>query len=220
MNNTLKVITGAILILLVGVIGYSLAQKSPSLGSSTGYDSLKLTPSASTGDTYGIQINGVTTQDINGNTVSPILQTNPFGVNIMLGTSILNNVVLYGAGFSNIITTSTTLTPAQFCASTDLQVTGTTGTITITVPAATSTFAACNGVVGGMGLQTIVNDSTNTVLLAGGTGVTYKYQTLGVGSTTYAIATSTGVSSSSVVSIDGIYDTSSSLYVLVGPQYR
>lgn len=60
------------LVALVLLLTYLMPAKRATYGSATGYNSMSLTPSASTGDTYGLQVNGTTTVDITGMTVGPI----------------------------------------------------------------------------------------------------------------------------------------------------
>ncbi len=85
----------------------------------------------------------------------------------------MNNLIFSYPGYSTTTTASATYTAAQFCsgANIDIPVTVTSG-ITITLPAATSTYLACGSPAFGSGsTQYIVNESSVTVTIATTTGV-------------------------------------------------
>lgn len=71
MRETLKEIGLGLALLLLAVLVYRSSAKP--LGASTGYDSLNLTPSASTGDTYALAVNGTQAIDMSGNLIAPSL---------------------------------------------------------------------------------------------------------------------------------------------------
>lgn len=75
MKKLLEIASFAGLAIVIFCIGYMAHSSKMTLGSSTGYDSLSLTPSSATGDTFGLQVNGTTTIDMNGAYVGPVSST-------------------------------------------------------------------------------------------------------------------------------------------------
>lgn len=209
------------IVIVALVIGFFVYPRtvSPTFGSATGYDSLKLTPSASTGDTYGIQINGVTTEDMNGNIVAPLLQTNPAALNVLTGQLVAGNITNCGTTGYSQITASTTLTPAQFLATCNELIIGTTGPTTITLPVATTTYlAAGSPTFGGYQVQLITNDSTSSVTFTAGVGMAFKCETQGIGTTTViggCTSSSLTLNATSTAFADGYWDNSSSSFVIL-----
>jgi hypothetical protein len=129
-------------------------------------------------------------------------------------------------GFVASYSTSTVYTIG--CSPTNIQWLGTSALATATIQAATTTFAACPNLnnfgtsVGGK----IVNDSTNTVAYAAGTGVVYKCETNGVGTSTIGsggTCTASGFTllASSTVDYSALFDgTSSTLIIDVANNYH
>lgn len=130
------------------------------------------------------------------------------------------------SGFSQVIAASSTLAATSFCSPTSIQFSGNTAALTITTPAGTSTFAACANLVnnGASVSGLLVNDSTNTVTFANGTGVSFKCETVGVGSSTISGGcTNTGfnILATSTVQYTEYFDAgSSSLVFAVGNNFK
>lgn len=108
-----------------------------------------------------------------------ITQTNPASVNILLGTSVFNNLVQSGAGFSLTLSTAngTTqfITAAQFCTTASVLIPQTsTTTLRIVLPAATSTLATCGASLGSFADQLIDNESSAAVTIGTTTGETAR----------------------------------------------
>ena len=146
---------------------------------------------------------------------------------VINGNAQFNNVTLGVTGFTNSFSTSTTLTPAQFCATTNEQWINTTALATATLPAATSTYLACTGGFGANGAwqdQFVTNDSTNTVNIVAGTGMTFKCETQGVGTTTVVggcTSSQISISSGTVVSASGFWDNGSgTMYINWGNEWK
>ncbi len=147
-------------------------------------------------------------------------------VNTFLGLFGVNSFTQGIAGFSGTFSTTSTLTGAQFCGTTNLRVLNTTATITLTTPAATSSWVACGSPTGygGWQEQIITNDSTNSVVFAAGTGVKFLCNTTGVGTTTVlggCTSSTVTVNATSTAKTWGFWDAaSSSLYIQWGSQYH
>lgn len=138
-----------------------------------------------------------------------------------------NPPVVSAGGFVASYATSTAYTLA--CSQVNVQWLGTAALATGTISAATTTFAACpNLAVAGtsVGPSKIVNDSTNTVSYAGGTGDVFKCETVGAGTSTVGTGgtcTATGftILASSTVDLSYMFDSnSSSLVIDVGNNYK
>lgn len=134
--------------------------------------------------------------------------------------------VTSASGFSQSIATSTTLAANSFCDPTNIQFLNTTALATTTFAAATSSYAACTNLTafGASVNGSFVNDSTNTIAFAPGTGDVFKCETGGAGTSTVAgtcTASAFSILASSTVSYSMFFDTaSSSLVVLVGNNYK
>lgn len=139
--------------------------------------------------------------------VGAIFQTDPTFVNVLSGTTVVNNLVQGSAGFTQTISTSTTITPAQFCSGTSILVSGTTATITITFPSASTTYATCGATTGSWSDQKIVNNSTNTVAEVAGTGMTIRNAIISSTTTTQSAT----LAATSTWDIWGLYDSSSTV---------
>lgn len=193
------------------VVGFALcffAFNHVGIGAVTGLNSINLTPSSGAGDTYSMAVNGNTAVDINGNLAGQIIQTSLSNVNVITGTTVTNDLIQGSAGFALTLSTSTALTAAQFCAATSIRVVGTPAAMTLTLPAATSSWLACGSPnAGSWSTEIIVNDSTNTVTIAGGTGVSLRN-----GSSSTAIASNV-LNQTSTMIATGIWDTTSTLYI-------
>jgi hypothetical protein len=101
----------------------------------------------------------------------------PTGLTAGSFPTILAGDLIQGLGAPLIITTSTTLTPTQFCNGTLFEVVGTAGNITVTLPSVASTTAttgACPSGGSGWTTQLVMNLSANTLAFAGGTGMTFQ----------------------------------------------
>jgi hypothetical protein len=127
-------------------------------------------------------------------------------------------------GFVASYATSTAYTLS--CTPQNVQWLGTSAVATGTINAATSTFASCPNLdnlgtsVGGL----VVNDSTNTVNYTAGTGVVFKCETSGVGTSTVVggcSATGFSILASSTIQENAFFDSSSSsLIVVVGNNFK
>lgn len=132
----------------------------------------------------GFQINGTTVLSAAGLSLTAatsnviagaIVQTGgTAAVAVFPGTIVANNVTYGSGGYSQTLSTNTTVTVAQFCAGTAVLIPVGSPAITITLPAATSTYSTSPGgctTVGGWSNQIIENESSNTVTLATTTGM-------------------------------------------------
>jgi hypothetical protein len=161
----------------------------------------------------GIAPNNLWTANTLSASVSPVSGTPNI---ITSGNGIFNDVIQADAGFSQVVNASTTLTPGQFCGTTSVHITNTTAAITLTLPAATTTYVACGSPApGAYSQELLVNDSTNTVTVAAGTGMTLMNQTQGPGTTTIAGVINT-IPATSTELVTGIWASSSSFYVMNG----
>lgn len=89
------------------------------------------------------------------------------------------------SGFSQTLSTSSVLSASSFCTPNNIQFLGTNTVVTTTLAAATSSFAACNSPAFGFSSEGLfVNDSTNTVNIVAGTGVSFQCETNDVGTST------------------------------------
>ena len=130
------------------------------------------------------------------------------------------------AGFIHSFSTSTAIATTDFCSSANVQWLGTSALATGTLPAATTTFAACPGLnnLGASVSGNIINDSTNTVAYSPGTGDVFKCETSGAGTSTVlgtCTASTFTILASSTVNYQVFFDnSSSSLVFLVGNNYK
>ncbi len=140
---------------------------------------------------------------------------------VINGNTFVNYLVQGILGFANnglspVINTTTTLTAAQFCAVTNEEIVNTTGTVTVTLPSATSSYLACTGGFGAFGAwnqNLITNISTNTAIIAAGPGMTFKCETQGVGTTTViggCTQSQVSIPASTTAQATGYWDTASS----------
>lgn len=196
------------IVILAVVLAVYIFDRPGKFGASTGLSSLLLSPSASLGDTYGIRIGATTTEDMNGNLVAPILQTNPAALNIMLGANLFGDVVQGANGFSLSMSTSTTITPTQFCSFTSQIASNTVANVSTTLPAATTTYLACGSpAFGAWSQQIIANESTNTLSLVAGSGTTIRYTN----------GASTTLAASSTWFATGFWEASGTLIINISP---
>lgn len=136
---------------------------------------------------------------------------------IFPGTTLLNNTVFGASGYSSTITTSRQITPAEFCGTTSILIPQTVvSPITITLPAATSTFVACGAVAGGWSNQYLVNESSVAVTIAtstGGSGISFfvASSTLYSGTLNAGSAFPFVIAASTTVMQNGLYTGSSNL---------
>lgn len=146
-------------------------------------------------------------------------------VAVFPGTLAAQDIVFSAQGYSTTTTASATFTAAQFCqgSNIDIPVTVTAG-ITITLPAATSTYLACGSPALGAGsTQYIVNESSNTVTIATTTGVVQAGTGMRflIASTTPGTGTSGQgtlqfpiiIPASTTLKEDGIYTSTSTLWL-------
>lgn len=215
----IKIALGAVALLVVGfALGvYGDRVSTPSSLGRNQYD-----PQYQVGDLY--QGMNQTLIARAGNIVGPIVQTVTTYFNV-LSNVITNDLIIGSAGFSNTFSTSTTLTVTQFCSTTNQRWLNTTALATSTLPSATATYAGCGSLVGfgAWNANWITNDSTNTVNIVPGTGMKFKCETNGVGTTTVSGSCTTSLLSmpaSTTLQIQGWWDGSSStMYLNVGNMY-
>lgn len=216
----IKIALGAVALL---VIGFALgvygdrASNSQSLGRSA-YDPLYQVADLYQGSNQTLIARG-------GYLVGPLLQTVASYINV-LSNVVTNNLTQGSGGFTGNFTTSTTLTPAQFCGTTNERWLNTSAAATGTLPAATSSWVACGSPAGFGGWQNqwITNDSTNTVTIVAGAGTKFLCETNGVGTTTIiggCTASTVSINASSAVQTSGFWDgASSSLYIMWGNMFH
>lgn len=140
-------------------------------------------------------------------------------------TVFAGDVITAAGGFSSSLATSTTLTPAQFCAVTNQQWNNIPATATDTLPSATSTYVACGSPSFGAinSFNQITNDSTNTLNIVAGTGMTFKCETQGVGTTTViggCTSSQVSIPSSSTAVFAGWWEASGTMFLDVGNSYH
>jgi hypothetical protein len=152
-------------------------------------------------------------------TIGNITQLNPNAVNISLGTWVIGGLNQGANGWIASFSTSTALTPSQFCGigaagpGAVYQIINTPANATLTLPSivASSTWQACGSPpAGAESIQYIVNDSTNTVSQVAGAGIHIEY----------ASGTANLLQPSSTWIVTGIWDTTSTLNILTGMQYK
>lgn len=164
----------------------------------------------------------------NGLIVGPIVQSLNSVFNVI--SNIATNGLIEGAsGFSQTFNTSTVLTAAQFCSTTNQRFVGgpTSGAVmTSTLPSATSTWQLC-GNAGGFGAwnyNLITNDSTSTINMVAGPGQIFQCETNGVGTTTVVGGCTNSfvsINPSSTVQVTGYWDAgSSTFHMLWGNQFH
>ncbi len=157
----------------------------------------------------------------------------PGTVNVFPGTTITNNVVFGSGGYSNTFSTtvgtSFTVTPQQFCSATSLLIpVGNTTTVTLVLPAASTTFATCGATVGSWSDQIVENDSSFAVTEATSTGQVFN-PVLGLQPAAFYMATGTPAGSltyppkiqaSTTAEITGLYNSTTSIEYLVSQLSR
>ena len=167
--------------------------------------------------------NPIGTQGIT--TTGNILSLGSAAINEFVGLTIIGNETNCGTSGYFTTTSTQTLTSAQFLSVCNDLITGTTGNVTTTFPAATSTYlVAGSPAFGGYQIQLVTNDSTNTATFVPGTGMTFKCETNGVGTTTIIGGCASNlvtVSATSTVFAIGYWDNASSSFVVQwGNQYH
>jgi hypothetical protein len=123
-------------------------------------------------------------------------------------------------GFIHSLSTSTAIATTDFCSNANVQWLGTAAVATATLPAATTTFAACPTLnnVGASVSGLIVNDSTNTIDYAPGVGDVFKCQATSFATTTLQAGCTGGtagtltVLASTTVQYTAYFDSSSSTF--------
>lgn len=137
-----------------------------------------------------------------------------------------NSSTQFSSGFTSSFTTSTVISAATFCGPTNTQWTAIINvSATATLPAATTTYAACNNPqLGAVVAGQVTNDSTNTVTYVAGTGQNFKCETQGVGTSTVVggcTSSTFAVPSSTTVLFSSYFDTASSVQkITVGNAYQ
>lgn len=130
----------------------------------------------------------------------------------------VNELIQAISGFSGTLSTSTTLSAGQFCGTTNQRwVSGLTSgaTMTSTLPTAMAAYAVC-GSLAGFGAYNgniVTNDSTSTLSIVAGTGMTFKCPTTNFSTTTIVTGCTSSqitVLASTTVIATGYWDSSSS----------
>ena len=154
-------------------------------------------------------------------------------VNVLNGTTITNNLVQGSAGYSltlsTAVNTSFTLTPAQFCSGTSVLLPpSNTTTITLTIPAASTTAITCGAAVGSWSQQIIENDSGFALTFATTTGQLQNTIT-GLQPSSFLYATGTPalsityppkIQATTTATMMGIFTSTSSIYFLIDQYSR
>lgn len=104
-----------------------------------------------------------------------ITQTSTSAINILLGSLGVNNLVQGVSGFAQTLSTSVgtsfSITPAQWCSATQVLIpVSNTTTVTLTLPAASTTFSTCGATAGSWATQIIDNESSFAATIATSTG--------------------------------------------------
>ena len=137
---------------------------------------------------------------------------------------VVGDFVLAANGYGATITTSTALTPTQYCQATVQYYNNLTATVTTTLPSATSTYLACgNPSFGAYSPEVIINDSTNTVNFVAGTGDIFRCETNGVGTSTITggcTSSQVSVLGSTTVQVFGYWTSSSTNYIEWGNNFH
>lgn len=133
-------------------------------------------------------------------------------VAVFPGTVILNNLIQSSGGYSNTYTTTAAVTVAQWCAGTSIQIASSTAAaFTLTLPAASSTYATCGAATGSWSDQIIDNESSYNITLAtttGGNGIRFFDAT---GTPATGITYPPFIAASSTVRFTGQYISTSTL---------
>lgn len=154
-----------------------------------------------------------------------ITQTNPAGFNVLTALTVAGNITSCGTTGYFTTTSTQTLTAGQFLSICNDLITGTSANVTTTFPAATTTYATAGSpAFGGYQLQIVTNNSTNTATFVPGTGMTFRCETNGVGTTTViggCASTLVTLNPTSTVLAYGYWDTASSSFVILwGNEYH
>jgi len=228
MNTLSRVLVGAALVLsLAGLlVGLSNSAQIVNISAGAYNGSLGLIASKWTnfgGSGVATKIGFAITSSDNSTTTQFVVPTGSTAA--PFPTILAGDFVQGASGFSPTLTTTTALTAVQFCGTTNFYVPALGSSATMTLPSATSTYAVCGGsTYGGWQNQVITNDSTNSVVFAAGTGVTFKCETQGVGTTSVVggcTASSVTLNATSVAYSSGFWDNSSAtLYILWGNEFH
>jgi len=169
-----------------------------------------------------------TSVDNKGNisTIGNIVQTAVTAVNTLLGTTIFNNVVFSALGYSSTFSTANgntqNVSTTQFCSGTTILIPqSSTSTLTLTLPAASSTYATCGATVGSWAPLIIDNESSKNVVIAtstGGNGIVFFVASTTITNLGAPAYPPTIMASSSQIQF-GLYTSSSALnYYTVNEQ--
>lgn len=170
MDSTKKIWAALVAVAILAVGGYFFPQAKALFGEiGTRFpNGLMVGPVSAT--TWSVNAAGVMT------VAGAIVQTGgASAVTILPGLVAANNIIQASGGYAQTISTNTTVTVPQWCAGTAILIPQGAPALTITLPAASSTFAAqasggCGGVAGAWTDQLIDNESSNTVTFATTTG--------------------------------------------------
>jgi len=165
MNNN-KLTLGLLLVLVIAVLGLYFPQSQALLSGISNFDQVD------TGD--GFSVDGTSVINGSGQVVAPVNSSNTLTVD---AESNLANLVYGDADGSipSITTTAPTLTAAQVCDNSVIDIAGPVTTSTITLPHSTSTVADCltaNGDVRNLVIRN-ASSSSQTATVASSTGITF-----------------------------------------------
>lgn len=201
MNKYLIALTVAV-VLLAGAVGYVFYGQSNGLLGAAGSG-----PNHYQSENFLQGLFAGTKGQLKISNTGALTLTNSTAVNVIGGTLVANNFIQGSAGWSQTISATTTLTAPQFCSAASVLVKNTTGSITITLPAATTTYVTCgSSLFGTWSTQLIANESSNTVSFVGGTGTTIRT----------ASGTTASLGASSTMLVSGYWLTSSTLIIADG----
>lgn len=125
-----KILEYAALVVVAVLISAFLVPHSIVYSGVTGYNSLSLTPSTATGDTYGLQVNGTTSIDMAGSYVGPVSSTNGTFQTVTTGLNQTNGFGLFVGGTSqNYNLVQIVFATSTFATTTFGPVTASTGTV-------------------------------------------------------------------------------------------
>lgn len=150
------------------------------------------------------------------------------GITALYPTALFGDFVWSANGYSQTFSTSSALTAAQFCATSNQEWLSSGAAVeTSTLPAATSTWVACGSpALGAINTNFISNEGTSSVNVVAGTGMTFMCETQGVGTTTLATgvqctSSQVTVNANSNVEVQGFWNTaSSSMQIMWGNEYH
>lgn len=215
-----------VVIILVCAVGFLFAgQSSQNLTASGNGENFYTAPNFLQGFFVGPR------QQLRISNLGNLVDTVTTAVHVLLGSLITNSLTQGAQGFSNTFSTSTAITAAQFCATTNMKFLGSAqsgAVMTSTLPSATSSWVACGSPAGfgGWQGQILTNDSTSTINIVAGPGMTFMCETQGVGTTTLSAgvqctASQITLNATSTIQSTGFWDAASgTMKIMWGNEYH